>query len=161
MCKKGIVFTKEEIPKLSEKDSFLTQTVSQVIENQPRKFMEIQNILVSIGLTSKSLIENLRFSIKYFLGAIKKDCSIVHMVCDAVSRRAAHMCASGVAAIATKIHANRPDEYLDLTCGVDGSVYKKHPTFSKFLQVNLSNISKNEYTATEMSTFMVTFWKRW
>lgn len=45
------------------------------------------------------------------------------------------MCASGVAAIATKIHANRPDEYLDLTCGVDGSVYKKHPTFSKFLQV--------------------------
>ena len=57
------------------------------------------------------------------------------MVCDAVSRRAAHMCASGVAAIATKIHANRPDEYLDLTCGVDGSVYKKHPTFSKFLQV--------------------------
>ena len=44
MCKKGIVFTKEEIPKLSEKDSFLTQTVSQVIENQPRKFMEIQNI---------------------------------------------------------------------------------------------------------------------
>ena len=53
MCKKGIVFTKEEIPKLSEKDSFLTQTVSQVIENQPRKFMEIQNILVSIGLTSK------------------------------------------------------------------------------------------------------------
>ena len=71
------------------------------------------------------------------LGAIKKDCSIVHMVCDAVSRRAAHMCAAGVAAIATKIHANRPDEYLDLTCGVDGSVYKKHPTFSKFLQVIL------------------------
>ena len=53
MCKKGIVFTKEEIRKLSEKDAFLTQTVSQVIENQPRKFMEIQNILVSIGLTSK------------------------------------------------------------------------------------------------------------
>ena len=61
MCKKGIVFTKEEIPKLSEKDSFLTQTVSQVIENQPRKFMEIQNILVSIGLTSKSMRRNFRF----------------------------------------------------------------------------------------------------
>ena len=60
MCKKGIVFTKEEIPKLSEKDSFLTQTVSQVIENQPRKFMEIQNILVSIGLTSKSFLRNVR-----------------------------------------------------------------------------------------------------
>ena len=60
MCKKGIVFTKEEIPKLSEKDSFLTQTVSQVTENQPRKFMEIQNILFSIGLTSKSFLRNVR-----------------------------------------------------------------------------------------------------
>ena len=57
MCKKGIVFAKEEIPKLSEKDSFLTQTVSQVIVNRPRKLMEIQNILVSIGLTSKSFVD--------------------------------------------------------------------------------------------------------
>ena len=45
-----------EISKLSEKDSFLTQTVSQVIVNRPRKLMEIQNILVSIGLTSKSFV---------------------------------------------------------------------------------------------------------
>ena len=79
-----------EISKLSEKDSFLTQTVSQVIVNRPRKLMEIQNILVSIGLAGKSFTGNVRNCTKYFSGAIKKDCSIVHMVCNAVSRRAVH-----------------------------------------------------------------------
>lgn len=96
--------------------SFQTQMVSQVVENQPRHFSAIQNILAYGDL-----------------GAIRKDCDVVHMVCDAVSRRAAFMCAAGISAIARKIHANRPDEYLDITCGVDGSVYKVSfsPEFSK------------------------------
>ena len=64
--------------------------VSQIVENQPRHFAAIQNILAYGEL-----------------GAIKKDCEVVHMVCDAVSRRAAYMCAAGVAAIARKIHDNR------------------------------------------------------
>lgn len=49
-------------------------------------------------------------------------------------RRAAYMCAAGIAAIARKIHANQPDGYLDITCGVDGSVYKKHPSFARLLR---------------------------
>ena len=70
--------------------SFETQMVSQIVENQPRHFAAIQNILAYGEL-----------------GAIKKDCEVVHMVCDAVSRRAAYMCAAGVSAIARKIHDNR------------------------------------------------------
>ena len=31
----------------------IEQTVSQVIENQPRHFIQIQNILASIGLSGK------------------------------------------------------------------------------------------------------------
>ena len=34
----------------------------------------------------------------------------------------------------------RPDEYLDITCGVDGSVYKKHPSFAKLLQVKTNEL---------------------
>ena len=100
-----------------------TQMVSQIVENQPRHFAGIQNILASADL-----------------GAIRKDCEIVHMVCDAVSRRAAYMCAAGISAVARKIHANRPDEYLDITCGVDGSVYKKHPTFKQLLRVKTNEL---------------------
>ena len=103
--------------------SFQTQMVSQVVENQPRHFSAIQNILAYGDL-----------------GAIRKDCDVVHMVCDAVSRRAAFMCAAGIASIARKVHANRPDEYLDITCGVDGSVFKKHPTFAKLLEVKTNEL---------------------
>ena len=75
--------------------SFETQMVSQIVENQPRHFAAIQNILAYGEL-----------------GAIKKDCEVVHMVCDAVSRRAAYMCAAGVSAIARKIHDNRFVNYI-------------------------------------------------
>ena len=44
--------------------------VSQVVDNNPRHFAAIQNILAYAEL-----------------GAIKKDCEIVHMVCDSVSQR--------------------------------------------------------------------------
>ena len=98
---------RNHIQQFNPSGSFQTQMVSQVVENQPRHFSAIQNILAYGDL-----------------GAIRKDCDVVHMVCDAVSRRAAFMCAAGISAIARKIHANRPDEYLDITCGVDGSVYK-------------------------------------
>ena len=97
--------------------------VSQVVEIQPRHFAGIQNALAQIEL-----------------GAVRKDCEIVHMVCDEVSRRAAYICAAGIAAIAVKIHANRPDDFLDVTCGVDGSVFKKHPTFAKLLEMKANEL---------------------
>merc|ERR1712157_32252 len=117
LCERGIVFTKDALTVLSQRHSFDTQMVSQIVENQPRHFSGIQNIL--------ALSE---------IGAIRKDCEIVHMVCDAVSRRAAYMCASGIAAIARKIHSNQPDGYLDITCGVDGSVYKKTPLLCQIIK---------------------------
>lgn len=123
LCREGIVFGSDSIEILERPGSFETQMVSQVVDNNPRHFAAIQNILAYAEL-----------------GAIKKDCEIVHMVCDSVSQRAAYMCSAGIAAIARKIHANKPDEYLDITCGVDGSVYKKHPTFAKLLQVKTNEL---------------------
>jgi len=117
LCRKGIVFTKDALPILERPNALESTMVSQVVENQPRHFSGIQNILALSDI-----------------GAIRKDCEIVHMVCDAVSRRASYMCAAGIAAIARKIHNNQPDGYLDITCGVDGSVYKKHPSFARLLR---------------------------
>lgn len=106
--------------------------VSQIVENQPRHFSAIQNILAYGDL-----------------GAIRKDCDVVHMVCDAVSRRAAFCCAAGISAIARKIHANRPDEYLDITCGVDGSVYK----------VSLRKWARHPYTAFRNILHLPSCWR--
>ena len=47
-------------------------------------------------------------------------------VCEAVSLRAANLCAVGIVAVAKRISKNRGCKRI--TVGVDGSVYRKHPT---------------------------------
>ncbi|TNN52641.1 putative hexokinase HKDC1 [Liparis tanakae] len=60
------------------------------------------------------------------------DCScddsiIVREVCGAVSRRAAQLCGAGMAAVVDKIRENRGLDHLNITIGVDGTLYKLHP----------------------------------
>nr|XP_039261313.1 hexokinase-2-like [Styela clava] len=94
---------------------FETAFVSQIERNVPNGYTALQNILHNLGL-----------------GALHSDCEIVEYVCEAVSTRAAYLCAAGIAAIARKIRANYPEkEELEFTVGVDGTVYRKHPTFAK------------------------------
>ncbi|XP_068443348.1 hexokinase HKDC1-like [Clinocottus analis] len=62
------------------------------------------------------------------------DSIIVKEVCGAVSRRAAQLCGAGMAAVVDKIRENRGLEHLNITVGVDGTLYKLHPHFSDILQ---------------------------
>lgn len=55
------------------------------------------------------------------------DSIIVKEVCGVVSRRAAQLCGAGMAAIVDKIRENRGLEHLEITVGVDGTLYKLHP----------------------------------
>ena len=55
------------------------------------------------------------------------------------------MCACVVSALALKIAEIEPNEVvqgktLEITCGVDGSVYRKHPTFAKELEKNTKKL---------------------
>lgn len=52
---------------------------------------------------------------------------IVMQVCGVVSHRAAQICGAGMAAVVDKIRENRGMEHLDITVGVDGTLYKLHP----------------------------------
>ena len=77
MCKEGIVFTDDALPILETPgnyrnklqrlnkniESFGTHMVSQIVDNQPRHFAAVQNILACADI-----------------GAIRRDCEIVHMV---------------------------------------------------------------------------------
>lgn len=56
-----------------------------------------------------------------------EDSIIVKEVCGAVSRRAAQLCGAGLAAIVEKKRENRGVEHLQITVGVDGTLYKLHP----------------------------------
>ncbi|KAK0140478.1 Glucokinase [Merluccius polli] len=73
---------------------------------------QIYNILSTLGLLPSEL-----------------DCDIVHLVCESVSTRSAHMCGAGLAAVINVIRERRRQEALKITVGVDGSVYKLHPCF--------------------------------
>lgn len=71
---------------------------------------QIYNILSSLGVLPSEL-----------------DCDIVHLVCESVSTRAAHMCGAGLAGVINRMRERRSQEALVITVGVDGSVYKLHP----------------------------------
>lgn len=55
------------------------------------------------------------------------DSIIVKEVCGTVSRRAGQLCGAGMAAVVDKIRENRGLDHLDITVGVDGTLYKLHP----------------------------------
>lgn len=62
-----------------------------------------------------------------------EDCIGTQRVCEIVSTRAAHLVAATLASILRQIRDNKAVEKLRTTIGVDGSVYKNHPQFSRRL----------------------------
>jgi hexokinase len=74
------------------------------------------------------------------LGAGKmpvKDISAAKRVCAAVSTRAARISAAAMAAVLTKTDPSLRDRH---TVAIDGSVYEKHPDFSKNMKTALREI---------------------
>uniref|UniRef100_A0A8B9I0N6 hexokinase n=1 Tax=Astyanax mexicanus TaxID=7994 RepID=A0A8B9I0N6_ASTMX len=69
------------------------------------------------------------------------DSIIVKEVCGAVSRRAAQICGAGMAAVVDKIRENRGLDHLDITVGVDGTLYKLHPHFSRIMHQTVKELA--------------------
>merc|ERR1712119_163999 len=122
LCNKGALFGCKTSPALNTYGKFETSFVSQI--EGTSDMTATQNVLASSDL----------------LEANRADCEVVTRVCQAVSRRAANLCASGIAAVAHKIAENdrrngkvEKDEECRITVGVDGTVYKKHPTFARMM----------------------------
>ncbi|XP_076195519.1 hexokinase HKDC1-like isoform X2 [Aptenodytes patagonicus] len=70
-----------------------------------------------------------------------EDSIIVKEVCGAVSKRAAQLCGAGLAAIVEKKRENRGVEHLQITVGVDGTLYKLHPHFSRVLRETVKELA--------------------
>jgi len=92
------------------------------------------------------------------LEANRADCEIVTRVCQAVSKRAARLCASGISAVAHKIALNerdsgklKQDEVCYITVGVDGTVYKKHPTFADMMDDMTRQLCKKDNIEVEFA----------
>ncbi|KAG7279179.1 hypothetical protein CRUP_022374 [Coryphaenoides rupestris] len=123
LTKKGFLFRGQISETLKTRGIFETKYLSQ-IESDRLALLQVRSILQHLGLDSTC-----------------DDSIIVKKVCGAVSHRAAQMCGAGMAAVVDKIRENRGLDHLDVTVGVDGTLYKLHPHFSRIMQQTVTALA--------------------
>ncbi|OCT71813.1 hexokinase HKDC1 [Xenopus laevis] len=123
LTKCGLLFRGQISERLRTKGIFETKFLSQ-IESDRLALLQVRKILQQLGLDSTC-----------------DDSIIVKEVCGAVSTRAAKLCGAGLAAVVDKIRENRGLEHLKVTVGVDGTLFKLHPHFSRILQETVKKLS--------------------
>ncbi|XP_019720052.1 hexokinase-1-like [Hippocampus comes] len=123
LTKRGFLFRGQISETLKTRGIFETKFLSQ-IESPRLALLQVRAILQQLGLDSTC-----------------DDSIIVKEVCGTVSRRAAQICGAGMAAVVDKIRENRRLDHLDVTVGVDGTLYKLHPHFSRIFQQTVKELS--------------------
>jgi hexokinase len=107
---------------IAQRGCFPTKYVSEIEaemqEDEDNQFQKTQQILEEIGIPVVT----------------PTDCANVAYVCSVVSTRAAHLCAVGIATTLNRM--KKP--YV--TVGVDGSVYRFHPTFPDLLDQKVDQL---------------------
>ncbi|XP_031214028.1 hexokinase-3 isoform X2 [Mastomys coucha] len=119
----GVLFRGQKTQCLQTRDIFKTKFLSE-IESDSLALRQVRAILEDLGLTLTS-----------------DDALIVLEVCQAVSRRAAQLCGAGVAAVVEKIRENRGLQELTVSVGVDGTLYKLHPHFSRLVSATVGKLA--------------------
>lgn len=104
---------------LNQKGSFKTNFVTAIEEDSPGHYEKCIRCLNEIGITH----------------ATNEDCRCVRMICEAVSSRAAFLCAAALSALLCKINEK------NVTIGIDGSVYRFHPTFKSNLEKKIRELT--------------------
>ncbi|XP_071294521.1 hexokinase HKDC1-like isoform X1 [Agelaius tricolor] len=123
LTKQGLLFRGHISESLRKRGIFETKFLSQ-IESDRLALLQVRRILQQLGLDSTC-----------------EDSIIVKEVCAAVSTRAARLCGAGLAAVVEKKRQNRGVERLQVTVGVDGTLYKLHPHFSRILQETVKELA--------------------
>ncbi|XP_067884273.1 hexokinase-2-like [Heterodontus francisci] len=121
--KQGLLFRGKISERLKTRGIFETKFLSQ-IESDRLALLQVRAILQQLGLQSTC-----------------DDSIIVKEVCGVVSRRAAQLCGAGLAAVVDKIRENRHLDYLKVTVGMDGTLYKLHPHFSTIMHETVGRLA--------------------
>ncbi|NXY12701.1 HXK2 protein, partial [Atrichornis clamosus] len=121
---KELLFQGKPCPKLETKDIFKTKFLSTIELSNGLALRQIRAILQELDLDASF-----------------EDSVLLREVCQAVSLRAAQLCAAGLAAVVEKMRENRGLDQLAVTVGVDGTLYKLHPCFSDNLQKTLQELA--------------------
>ena len=79
--------------------------------------------------------------------ASDEDCANVRYICEAVSRRAAHIAAAAVACLLNKMGQKH------VTVAVDGSLYRFHPHFHDLMVEKIRQLINPGLTVSSFSNF--------
>ncbi|XP_055969486.1 hexokinase HKDC1 [Sorex fumeus] len=123
LTNQGLLFRGQISERLQTRGIFETKFLSQ-IESDRLALLQVRSILQQLGLDSTC-----------------EDSIVVKEVCGAVSRRAAQLCGAGLAAVVEKRRQDQGLEHLRITVGVDGTLYKLHPHFSRILQETVKELA--------------------
>lgn len=115
LIKMFVLFRGKVSSQLAVQNSFLTMYVSDFCSGEVKNIHEILKLL---GYEQATLFE----------------CQVIQDVCNAVSLRAARLAAAGLTTIVRRLDKN------SLTVAVDGSLFKKHPTFKRFMYEALDEL---------------------
>lgn len=109
--------------KLRTRNEFLTKFVSEIESQGPNIHSATKLILNDMGLRNPSL----------------DDCEIIRYICESVSKRSARLVASALSALILRI------EDKDITIGVDGSVYRFHPSYNDLMTAAVKELIPEKY----------------
>ncbi|KAL0964685.1 hypothetical protein UPYG_G00327550 [Umbra pygmaea] len=123
LTKRGFLFRGQISEALKTRGIFETKFLSQ-IESDRLALLQVRSVLQHLGLDSTC-----------------DDSIIVKEVCGVVALRGAQLCGAGMAAVVDKIRENRGLDHMDLTVGVDGTLYKLHPHFAENMQKTVKELA--------------------
>jgi len=117
---------------LGKKYSFKTEYMSRIEGDDSKRLSATGYILKKAGMAATTLGDRM---------TVKK-------ICGLVSSRGARISAAAMAALITKID---PDLSGDHTIAIDGSLYERHPTFSKNIKTAFIEIFGKKASRIKMS----------
>jgi len=121
LVRSGALLSGNVTEELERQGSFPSAFITQIEQDDTEDLEVALQCLENLGYDEPSL----------------QDCVLLREACQTVSRRSAYLCATGVAALVKRTMETNTKRHEDglfhVTVGVDGTMYKKHPTFRHHL----------------------------
>lgn len=117
---KGVIFKGHNSQLMTEKGKFLTQYISEVESDPPDSFNQGALVMDNMGI---------RTSNKHDLGCLR-------YICETISTRSAKLASCALVCLINKMNVK------SLVIGIDGGVYRYHPTYRKLLSSNINMLLK-------------------
>jgi len=112
-----------EVLDWDKRGTFFTKYISEIESDSSDDFHATKQVLDECGIRNVSI----------------RECLIVKRICEAVSRRAAHLASAATAVLLNRMQRSH------VTVGIDGSLYRFHPQFHNLMMAKIPDLSPHRF----------------